>query len=356
MSGFLHRLGPLWPGVPFALGSAALFGLTAPLAKALLGRFDPQLLAGALYLGAGAGLAGFHLARRAVGLPAPEAPLRRADWPWLAAVVFFGGFLGPLLLMAGLKATGAASASLLLNLEGLATMAIAWLVFHENVDARLFAGAMAILAGAVVLSWQGRGLALDEGALLVGGACLAWGIDNNLTRKLSSADPVSIAAIKGLVAGSVNLIAALARGAEPPGLVFSSAAGLLGFFAVGVSLVFYILALRRLGAARTGAYFALAPFIGALASLVLLHEQPTVRLLVAGALMGLGLWPHLAERHDHEHVHEAFEHEHAHVHDEHHQHSHEGPVTEPHSHLHRHERQLHSHPHYPDLHHRHTHG
>ena len=180
MSAFPHRLAHLWPGVPLALGSAVLFGLTAPLAKALLGRFDPQLLAGALYLGAGLGLAGFHLGRRAIGLPAPEAPLRRGDGPWLAAVVFFGGFLGPLLLMAGLSATGAASASLLLNLEGLATMAIAWLVFRENVDAPLFAGAMAILAGAVVLSWQGRGLALDKGALLVAGACLAWGIDNNL--------------------------------------------------------------------------------------------------------------------------------------------------------------------------------
>ncbi len=353
---FLHRLGPLWPGVPLALGSAILFGLTTPLAKALLGQFDPQLLAGALYLGAGAGLAGFHLGRRAIGLPAPEAPLRRADLPWLAAVVFFGGFLAPLLLMAGLSATGAANASLLLNLEGLATMAIAWLVFHENVDARLFAGAMAILAGAVVLSWQGRGLALDRGALLVAGACLAWGIDNNLTRKLSSADPVSIVAIKGLAAGSVNVFAALALGAEAPGVAYSGAAAFLGFFAVGVSLVLYILALRRLGAARTGAYFALAPFIGALASLVLLHEQPTARLFVAGALMGLGLWPHLAERHEHEHRHEALEHEHVHVHDEHHQHSHDGPVTEPHSHRHRHERLAHSHPHYPDLHHRHHHG
>ncbi len=282
--------------------------------------------------------------------------MRRADLPLLAALVFFGGLLGPLLLMAGLSATGAANASLLLNLEGLATMAIAWLVFHENFDARLFAGAMAILAGAVVLSWQGRGLALDRGAVLVAGACLAWGIDNNLTRKLSSADPVSIAAIKGLAAGSVNVFSALARGAAAPGLTYSGAAALVGLFGVGVSLVLYILALRRLGAARTGAYFALAPFIGALASLALLHEQPTARLLVAGALMGLGLWPHLAERHDHQHVHEAVEHEHSHVHDEHHQHSHDGPVAEPHSHRHRHEQMVHSHPHYPDQHHRHPHG
>ncbi|MCI4678711.1 DMT family transporter [Rhodoblastus acidophilus] len=357
MSGaVLHRLGHLWPGVPLALGSAVLFGLTAPLSKLFLERFDPQLLAGFLYLGAGIGLAGFHFGRRAVGLPAPEAPLRRSDLPWLAAVVLFGGLLGPLLLMMGLSATSAANASLLLNLEGLATMAIAWLVFRENVDARLFGGAMAILAGAAVLSWQGSGLALDKGALLVAGACVAWGIDNNLTRKLSSADPVSIAAIKGLAAGSVNASAALARGAEAPGALLAGAAGLLGFFGVGVSLVLYILALRRLGAARTGAYFALAPFIGALVALVLLHEQPTASLLIAGALMGLGLWPHLAERHEHEHAHEAVEHEHVHVHDEHHRHSHDGPVIEPHSHPHRHSPMVHAHPHYPDSHHRHSHG
>ena len=201
LSAFPHRLTHLWPGVPLALGSAVLFGLTAPLAKALLGRFDPQLLAGALYLGAGLGLAGFHLGRRAVGLPAPEAPLRRGDGPWLAAVVFFGGFLGPLLLMAGLSATGAANASLLLNLEGLATMAIAWLVFRENVDARLFAGAMAILAGAVVLSWQGRGLALDR-ARCWSPAPVSPGESTIISPgRLSSADPVSIAAIKGLAAG-----------------------------------------------------------------------------------------------------------------------------------------------------------
>ncbi len=351
----LHAFAHLWPGVPLALGSAILFGLTAPLSKLLLGRFDPQLLAGVLYLGAGIGLAGFHFGRRLFDLPAPDAPLRRSDLPWLAAVVLFGGVLGPLLLMAGLSETSAANGSLLLNLESLMTMAIAWVVFRENVDTRLFVGAMAILAGALVLSWQGRGLALDKGAVLVAGACLAWGIDNNLTRKLSSADPVSIAAIKGFFAGSVNAATALARGAAAPDAALTAGAALLGFFGVGVSLVLFILALRRLGAARTGAYFALAPFIGAVASIVLLGEAPTPRLLAAGALMGLGLWLHLAERHEHAHVHDALEHEHAHVHDEHHQHSHDGPVTEPHSHRHRHERLVHAHPHYPDLHHRHTH-
>lgn len=351
----LHAFSRLWPGVPLAFGSAVLFGLTAPLSKLLLERFDPQLLAGVLYLGAGVGLAGVNFGRRAIGLPPSEAPLRRVDLPWLAAVVLAGGVLGPLLLMAGLNLTSAANGSLLLNLEGLATMAIAWLVFRENVDARLVAGAMAILLGAIVLSWNGAGLSMDLGALLVAGACLAWGIDNNLTRKLSSADPVVIAMIKGVAAGSVNITAALARGAILPGPRPNAAAAALGFFGVGVSLVLFILALRHLGAARTGAYFSLAPFIGALASIGLLHEEPTFKLLVAGSFMGIGVWLHLAERHEHEHEHEAFEHEHSHVHDVHHQHSHDGPVVEPHSHLHRHERMIHSHPHYPDLHHRHSH-
>ncbi len=352
-----HALSHLWPGVPLAFGSAVLFGVTAPLAKMLLADFDPQLLAGSLYLGAGVGLAGLQFGRRTLGMPSTEAPLRASDLPWLVAIVLAGGVLGPLLLMEGLSATNAANASLLLNLEGLATMAIAWLVFRENVDARLLAGAAAILIGAALLSWRGRGLSLDRGALLVSGACFAWGIDNNLTRKLSSADPVIIAAIKGLVAGAVNVAAAFVRGAAIPAPPTMGAAALLGFFSVGVSLVLFILALRHLGTARTGAYFSLAPFIGALTAIALLHEQATLKLALAGVLMAVGVWLHLAERHDHEHEHEALEHEHAHVHDKHHQHSHdEEPAVEPHSHRHCHERMVHSHPHYPDLHHRHGHG
>ncbi len=349
-----HDLSHVWPGVPLALGSALLFGLTAPLSKFLLADVDPQLLAGALYLGAGLGLAAFHGARRALKIPADEASLRLGDLPWLAVVVVAGGLLGPLLLMLGLNETSAANASLLLNLEGLATMAIAWIVFRENVDSRLLAGAFAILLGAVILSWRGSGVALDRGALLVAGACLCWGLDNNLTRKLSFADPVVIALVKGIAAGGVNVGAALFRGAAAPEF-FLFAAALLGFFGVGVSLVLFILALRHLGAARTGAYFSLAPFIGALAAIAFLHEAFSARLLGAGALMAVGVWLHLSERHDHEHVHDALEHDHAHVHDEHHQHDHEGPVVEPHAHRHRHDGLAHAHPHYPDLHHRHGH-
>jgi drug/metabolite transporter (DMT)-like permease len=346
----------LWPGVPVALLSAVLFGAVPPFTKLLLGAVDPQLLAGVLYLGAGVGLAVIHGGRAALGIPMREAPLRRHDMPWLAAVAMFGGFVGPLFLMLGLARTSAATGSLLLNLEGLATMSIAWVVFKENVDGRLLLGALAILTGAAVLSWSGNTIRFDSGAALIAVACLAWGIDNNLTRKLSSADPVVTALIKGLAAGSANVVLALLRGAELPTIATVSAGAVIGFLGVGVSLVLFMLALRHIGTARTGAYFSLAPFIGVVVAVLLLHEPLTLQLAIAGSLMGLGLWLHLAERHEHEHFHEAMEHEHLHVHDEHHQHTHDGPVMEPHSHWHRHEPLRHTHPHYPDLHHRHAHG
>lgn len=349
------RLSHLWPGVPLALMSAVAFGASTPLSKVLLASIDPQLLAGLLYLGAGAGLAVVHLARSALGIPAQEAPLRSADLPWLGAVVLFGGIIGPLLLMLGLSRTAAASGALLLNLESLATMSLAWLVFRENVDRCLLLGAFAIVVGAMVLAWQGQGVELNAGAGLIAGACLAWGVDNNLTRKLSATDPVMIAMLKGLVAGTVNAGLALWWGAALPSAETLAAAAVIGFIGIGVSLVLFILGLRHLGVARTGAYFSLAPFIGASLAIAFLGDPLTARLAAAGALMGFGLWLHLTERHQHEHQHQALDHEHSHTHDDHHQHAHDGQVTEPHSHRHRHVPVRHTHPHYPDLHHRHEH-
>ena len=343
-------------GILLALLSAALFGASTPLAKFMLGNVDPWMLAGLLYLGAGLGLGVVHLARSALRLPTVEAPLRRSDLPWLLCVIVTGGILGPLFLMFGLARTDAAGASLLLNLEGLATMGIAWLAFRENVDRRLLLGAFAILAGAALLSWEGRA-SLEWSAALIVAACVCWGIDNNLTRKLSSADPVQIAMLKGLVAGSFNLTLALARGAVMPDPGTILAAGIVGLFGYGVSIALFVLGLRHLGTARTGAYFSLAPFIGALLALTLLDEPLTFRLVAAGGLMGIGLWLHLTERHSHSHTHEALAHEHKHAHDEHHQHQHgpDDPAGEPHSHFHRHRPLVHRHPHYPDLHHRHDH-
>jgi len=346
-----------WPGVPFALISALLFGASTPFAKLLLGDVNPWLLAGLLYLGSGLGLGLVSVVGNALGLRRAEASLVRGDLAWLALIVFFGGMLGPVLLMLGLAHTSAASAALLLNLEGLATMAIAWVVFRENVDTRLLIGAFAILAGAVLLSWQGGPGGAGIGSLAIAGACLAWGIDNNLTRKLSAADPVQIAMIKGLVAGAANFALALATGAHLPGAAAIAGAGVTGFFGYGVSLVLFVLALRHLGTARTGAYFSTAPFVGAVLALFMFHEPLTARLVIAGALMALGLYLHLTEAHGHEHQHEALDHEHSHVHDAHHQHAHApaDPSGEPHSHRHHHAPLRHAHPHYPDLHHRHEH-
>ena len=349
-----------WPGAPLGIASAALFGASTPHAKPLLGEgVSPWLLAGLLYLGSGLGLALFHFGRRVVGRPSDEAPLARADWGWMALVVVAGGIVGPVLLLLGLATTPASSAALLLNLEGLATMAIAWVVFRENVDRRLLLGAAAILAGAVLLSWHGGGFGgVGLGAVFIAGACLAWGIDNNLTRKISGSDPVQIAMVKGLAAGAVNLTLALAGGAQLPGGGVLAGAAVVGFLGYGVSLVLFVLSLRFLGTARTGAYFSTAPFIGALLSLILFAEPVTWRLVAAAALMAAGLYLHLVERHEHEHEHEPMEHEHPHVHDEHHRHAHDpgDPPGEPHAHRHRHEPLRHKHPHYPDLHHRHGHG
>jgi drug/metabolite transporter (DMT)-like permease len=343
-------------GIPLALASAVLFGASTPLAKLLLGAVGPWLMAGLLYVSAGAGLLAVHLSRKALHLPAVEAPLRRPDIPWLLALILFGGVLGPLFLMLGLAQTEAAAASLLLNVEVLATMSIAWVVLRENVDRRLLLGAFSILAGAVLLSWQGQARFQLSGSWIAA-ACLCWGIDNNLTRKLSSSDPVQIAMLKGLVAGIINLALALGQGAALPSAGILAAAGLVGFLGYGVSLALFVLALRHLGTARTGAYFSLAPFVGAVLAVILLGEPLSLQLFAAGALMGVGLWLHLTERHEHEHLHEPLEHEHRHRHDEHHQHDHNpsDPPGEPHTHWHRHVRLVHQHPHYPDLHHRHEH-
>lgn len=347
------------PGALLALASAVLFGASTPFAKLLLGSgIDPWLLAGLLYLGSGFGLAGIQVLRRMSAMPRAEAPLRRTDLPWLLMVIISGGIVGPVLLLFGLQLTTASSASLLLNLEGLATMVIAWSVFRENVDRRIFLGALSILAGAVILSWQGGPLGFGWGALLIAGACLAWGIDNNLTRKLSAADPVQIATAKGLVAGSVNLAIALIAGNSLPVPLQIGAAAVLGFFGYGVSLALFVLALRHLGSARTGAYFSMAPFIGAVLGVTVLRDPVTLSLLVAAILMGIGLYLHLVERHEHQHQHGTLEHEHRHAHDAHHQHAHpEGEVVnEPHVHRHTHTPLTHSHPHFPDLHHRHAHA
>ncbi len=344
-------------GPALALVAAALFGLATPAAKILVGRVDPFLLAGLFYAGSGVGLAALRavLMRRGAW---SEAPLVRADLPWLAGAVAFGGIAGPVLLMIGLARTEASTAALLLTVEGVATALIAWFAFRENFDRRIALGMGLIVAGAAVLAWQGRpGLETLAGPACIVGACLAWGLDNNLTRKVSAADPMQIAMIKGLAAGPVTLALAFAVGARLPGPGTALAAAGVGLIGYGVSLALYVLALRHLGTARTGAYFSAAPFVGAAAAVPLLGEPLTARLGAAGALIAAGVWLHLTERHEHEHLHQTMTHSHRHAHDSHHRHAHApgDPPGEPHTHPHRHDRMRHSHPHVPDLHHTHAH-
>ena len=342
-----------------ALGSALLFGLSTPVAKILVGTVPPLMLAGLLYTGSGAGLIVLLLGRRlsaprgsSMGLP------RRREWLWLAGAIFFGGIAGPVALMYGLAASAASTVSLLLNLESVLTALLAWFLFHENFDRRVMLGMVAIVAGGLLLVWTpGEFGQVSLGLILVAVACLCWAIDNNLTRKVSAGDPVLIAGVKGLVAGSVNLGLALLIGQTlpPPGILILSMA--VGFVGYGISLVLFILALRNLGAARAGAYFAVAPFFGTALAVSLQGDAVTLQLVAAGLLMAAGVWLHLTERHVHAHTHEPVVHEHSHVHDEHHRHEHAANVSirEAHTHVHEHKRLRHAHPHYPDIHHRHEH-
>lgn len=339
------------PGIAAALGAALLFGAGTPVAKVLLESISPWLLAGLLYLGSGIGLAAYRWAMRAPAVHLPPGQRR-----WLIGAIFAGGVVGPVLLMFGLQTMAASSASLLLSAEGVFTALLAWFVFKENVDRRIATGMFAIAGGAVVLSWPGEArFSSAWAALLVLGACLAWAVDNNLTRKVSLSDATWIATVKGLAAGIVNLVLAFALGATLPPWGNVGASMVVGLLAYGISLTLFVVALRNLGSARTAAYFSVAPFFGALLALAT-GEPLTPQVLLAGALMALGVWLHVTERHEHVHVHRALEHEHPHVHDEHHQHAHDGDASvDGHSHWHRHEALRHTHAHFPDAHHRHDH-
>jgi len=346
-------------GILAALAAALLFGASTPFAKLVLAEASPILVAGLLYLGSGAGLAILRIFRASGSNRPKETPVSRQDLPWLAGAILAGGVIAPVLLLFGLVSTPASSASLLLNLEAVATASIAWVVFRENVDRRIFFGFVLIFLGGLLLSLpHGQRLQFSSGALLISGACLAWGIDNNLTRKISGSDPFQIVMWKGLVAGLVNTgVAFIFLGAKLPSLSVWGGALIIGFFGYGLSLVFFVLALRDLGTARTSAYFSLAPFVGAALSFTLGEGVLDGMFLVAGVLMLIGVWLHMTERHEHPHEHDPMEHEHLHVHDDHHQHVHlpDDPQGEPHAHRHRHPRLIHSHPHYPDLHHQHRH-
>ncbi len=344
-----------------ALAAALLFGASTPLAKVLVGDVPALLLAGLLYLGSGLGLSILLALRWARERSSARAttPLGMppTEMPWLLGAIVFGGMLGPALLMQGLTQSSGAAASLLLNVEGVLTAVIAWWVFKENADRQVVLGMLAIVAGGALLSWAPAGATFSTGALYILGACLCWAIDNNLTRRVSTNDAMLIASFKGLVAGACNTTLALGAGAHLPAPSTVGASLLVGFFGYGLSLTLFVVALRLLGTARTGAYFSVAPLFGVVISLAIWPAVPGPLFWLAAALMALGVWLHLRERHLHEHTHAPLEHSHRHLHDEHHRHAHafEWEGAGPHVHLHHHEVLTHKHPHYPDIHHRHSH-
>jgi drug/metabolite transporter (DMT)-like permease len=334
-----------------ALLGAALFGLSAPLAKLLLGSISPQLLAGLLYLGAGIGLSIVRLFRKS-----SESQLQRKDLPLLAGIIVFGGVIGPLLLMLGLSRVSAVTGALLLNLEAPFTMTLA-IFFGEHLGRRAVLAGVLIVGASLLLS-LGPGNLDGEiiGSLCVAAACLSWGVDNNLTQRISLRDPIAIVQWKTLGAGLFAVPLALAMHARFPSAKLTSLALLLGLGSYGISIVLDVFALRLLGAAREAPLFATAPFVGALAAIPLLHERPRALDGAAALIMLGGVWLLLREKHGHAHTHEPIEHEHLHTHDDgHHGHTHQPMPEGPHSHPHRHERLTHDHPHTPDLHHRHKH-
>ena len=349
-----HNLGQ--PGVAAALGAALLFGAGTPLAKRLLDGVGPWMLAGLLYLGSGLGLLLWRRMRSAAPVRLPPG-----QWRWLAGAVVAGGVVAPVLLMFGLTRMSASGASLLLNAEGVFTALLAWFAFRENFDRRIALGMLSIVGGAVVLSWPADSsgdaqLGSVWPVLAVLGACLAWGIDNNLTRKVSLNDAMWIASVKGLAAGSVNMVLAVVVGSALPAWPVVAQALVLGFLAYGISLTLFVVSLRHLGTARTGAYFSAAPFFGALLAVAWLGESLGPRLLIAGGLMAVGVWLHLSEHHVHEHVHAPMTHDHDHEHDVHHAHEHApGTSAARHSHPHQHAPLVHRHDHFPDEHHQHLH-
>jgi drug/metabolite transporter (DMT)-like permease len=346
---------PNLAGAAFGLGAAALFGASAPLAKLLLVRSGPLMLSALLYLGAAAALYTIKTIGRRSGA-SREARLQWSDgWP-LFGMVTLGGMLGPLLMLLGLQRISALAGSLLLNFEAPFTAALAVWLFHEHLGRRGLYAVLAIVAGAMLLAWQPGTLRADWiGTIAVVGACLCWGFDNNLTQLVSTRDPAAVALIKALGAGGCMLAVAVTAGSAIPPLRVVAGALLLGALSYGCSLYLAVRAMRELGAAREAAYFATAPFIGALLSMAIFEQLPRAAQLIAAVLMAAGIALLLREQHRHTHVHAELLHDHMHVHDEHHAH-HAAAVAEPHSHMHRHAPLMHEHAHTPDAHHRHVHS
>lgn len=342
-----------------AFTAAVLFAASAPLAKLLLGQIKPVYLAGLLYLGSGIGLLLTKCILRAAGERSNnEARLARSDIPKVIGAMVTGGIAGPIALMLGLAHTSAATASLLLNFEVAATALIAGFVFKEAIGWKVWVAVICITIAGILLSIDANATwGISISALGVLAACIFWGIDNNITNTISAKDPVSIVIIKALGAGIFSVVFALVLRNPLPDLVIAVKAMVVGYFTYGLSIVFFILAMRGLGAARAGTLFGTAPFVGVILSFLIFRNLPDFWFITALPLMIVGASLLLSEEHSHEHTHFSLYHDHRHTHDDiHHNHIHSGnDPSQPHSHPHSHDELRHNHPHTPDQHHRHEH-
>lgn len=338
--------------------SAVLFGISPPLAKLLVNDIPPIALAGFLYLGAFIGLSLYSICRKIISVESTRgAGLKKGDFPWLFGAVLSGGVIAPICLMLGLSRISGFTVSLLLNLEGMFTALMAVFFFKESAGKRLWLALICMTVAGIFLTWDSKLGRFDfVGPLLVSLSMACWGIDNNLTRNISARNPIQIACIKGLVAGSLSVSLAYALGTESKWGLPIVYALLLGSFSYGLSLVFFIKALEGLGSFRTGIFFSLAPFIGAAVSLVLLREWIGWVMFPATILTVSGVWLVSTEKHSHLHVHQEITHSHFHDHEDmHHNHEHLETVRGRHAHEHRHLEEVHGHAHWPDTHHRHEH-
>lgn len=333
-----------------ALLAALFFGASAPVSKLLLGDVPPVLMASFLYLGSGTGISLIKLHQR-FSRNQKEAGIRRPDVGWLAGAIISGGILAPILLMVSLRNTPASTASLLLNFEGVGTTLIALFFFHESISRRALGAIFAITVASILLSTNfGSNWGMSLGAFGVLGACVLWGLDNNLTRNISAKDPLTIVAWKGLVAGTFSLILGLVLSQQVPALTTILSILLLGFISYGLSTMLFIYSMRGLGAARTSALYGTAPLAGVLLSILIFKDPITFLFGIAAVLMIAGALLLANEEHAHFHIHMPVVHEHGHSHDEFHSHGH---IDTPHSHEHEHPRTEHEHGHMPDIHHRH---
>lgn len=340
----------------FAILAALLYGISAPISKILLRELSPTMMAALLYLGAGIGMLMVSVFKSLSGKERIEARITKREIPYVVGMIVLD-IAAPIFLMIGLTMTTSSNVSLLNNFEIVATSMIALFIFKEAVGKRMWTAILLITLSSVLLSFEDiRHFSLSLGSVFVILASLSWGLENNCTRKLSIKDPIQVVVIKGFGSGFGALIIAGISGAYSANILYILITLLLGFVAYGMSIYLYISAQRDLGAARTSAYYATAPFIGVVISWIVLKEPITSTFIFALIVMLFGTYFAVTENHAHRHNHIPVTHEHKHSHtDGHHNHRHKENVIGEHSHEHTHEPLVHEHAHLPDLHHRHSH-